>query len=74
MYFPSRWDLIHLKFFASIDRNSYHVQDLLNLKPTEKEIESAARWVLTQDVSQEFRLLTKNFLKKIGYEQVAEKL
>lgn len=74
VYFPSRWDLIHLKFFASIDRNSYHVQDLLNLNPTEKEIESAARWVLTQDVSQEFRLLTKNFLKKIGYEQVAEKL
>jgi len=39
------------------DRNDYHVQDLLALKPTEKEMEEATKWVLTQDVSEGFRLV-----------------
>ena len=74
VYFASRWDLIHFKLFASIDRDDYHVQDLLSLNPSENEIEAAARWVLTQDVSHEFRLLTKQFLEEIGYGQIAERL
>ena len=32
-----------------------YVEDLLALKPTEKEIEAAARWCLTHDVSNGFK-------------------
>jgi len=74
VYFASRWDLIHFKLFASIDRDDYHVQDLLSMNPSENEIEAAARWVLTQDISQEFRRITRQFLEEIGYGTIAERL
>ncbi len=74
VYFISRIDQIHFKLYASVDRNSYHVEDLLKLNPSEAEIEQAAHWVLTQDTSQVFRKLLKSFLKEIGYEKVAERI
>ncbi len=74
VYFSSRWDLIHFKLFASIDRDDYHVQDLLSMNPSENEIEAAARWVLTQDISREFRRITRQFLEEIGYGTIAERL
>ena len=74
LYFAGREDLIHLKLFAAVDRDDYHVQDLFALKPTEEEIFRAARWALTQDVSPEFRTILKNFLKQYGYGDVVERL
>lgn len=68
----SRVDQIFLKLYASIDRGGYHVDDLMNLGPTEIELEEAAKWVLTQDVSPEFRLLLISFLKHIGFDHVAK--
>ncbi|RLE18897.1 MAG: hypothetical protein DRJ14_02290 [Acidobacteria bacterium] len=68
----SRVDQIFLKLYASIDRGGYHVDDLMNLNPTETELKRAAEWVLTQDVSREFRLLLIRFLKHIGFTHVAE--
>lgn len=74
IYFISRIDQIHFKLFASIDGNDYHVQDLLALNPTEIEIEKAARWIITQDVSSSFKIILKNFLNENGYESIAERL
>jgi hypothetical protein len=74
VYFISRTDQIFFKLYAAVDRNDYHVQDLIALDPTEKEMEEAARWVLTQDVSQEFRSLLKDFLKKHRYGPIADRI
>jgi len=74
VYFISRTDQIFFKLYAAVDRNDYHVQDLIALHSTEKEMEEAARWVLTQDVSQEFRSILKDFLKKHRYGPIADRI
>ena len=74
IYYPDRIDLIYFKLFAALDRGGYHVEDLMLLNPTEIEIERAARWVLTQDVSPGFKQILKDFLEKHGYPNVAEKI
>jgi hypothetical protein len=74
IYFISRTDQIYFKLYAAVDRNDYHTQDLFYLKPDEKELKNAIRWVLTQDVSEEFRLILKDFLKRNGYAEFAEKI
>lgn len=42
------------EILAALDRNDYHVQDLFALNPTDKEMQGATEWVLTQDVSEGF--------------------
>ena len=74
VFFVGRLDQIHFKLFAAVDRDDYHTQDLLALGPSEDEMEQAARWVLTQDVSEPFRMLLAALLKRIGYHDVAERL
>lgn len=74
IHYISRFDQIHFKLYAAIDLGGYHTDDLFNLKPTASELESAANWVLTQDVSEGFRLLLGDFLRKRGYDALAEKL
>jgi hypothetical protein len=74
VYFISRTDQIFFKLYAAVDRNDYHVQDLIALRPTGKEMEEASRWVLTQDVSQQFRSLLKDFLKKHRYGPIADRI
>jgi len=74
VYFASRIDLIHLKLFAAVDRDDYHIQDLLALKPSEEEIEKAVRWVLTQDISEGFRRLLKKLLEEIGHGKIAKRI
>jgi len=74
IYFISRIDQIHFKLYAAVDRNDYHVQDLLALKPTEKEMEMAASWVLFQDVSEVFRSLLKDFLEVHNYGAIAARI
>ena len=74
VYFISRTDQIFFKLYAAVDRNDYHVQDLIALRPTDDEIEEATRWVLTQDVSQEFRSILKDFLKKHRYGPIADRI
>jgi len=72
IYFISRIDQIHFKLYAAVDRGEYHVEDLKTLKPTDEEIERAAKWVVTQDVSDVFKLLLKDFLEVQGYGTIAE--
>jgi hypothetical protein len=43
IYYASRYDQIHLKLYAAVDQDSYHVQDLALLKPTGAELLAAAR-------------------------------
>jgi len=75
VYFLGRYDQIHLKVFAAVDSGpGRHVEDLLALKPSEQEMESAARWTMRQDPSEGFRQLLKDMMRKLKYGTVAEKL
>ena len=74
VYFIGRLDQIHFKVYATIDRGGYHITDLQALKPTELEIETAARWTMTHDVSEGYRGVLKDTLRRLGYEAVAERL
>jgi hypothetical protein len=74
IYFISRIDQIHFKLYAAVDQDDYHVQDLLALKPTETEMEMATRWVVTQDVSEAFKALLKDFLETHNHGSVAKRI
>ncbi len=74
LFFIGRLDQIHFKLYAAADRDDYHTQDLMSLGPTSEEMELAARWALTQDVSEPFRVLLKDFLERIGFGSVAERI
>jgi hypothetical protein len=74
IHYVSRTDQIHFKLYASVDRGGYHVTDLRALNPTADELFMAAKWCTTQDVSEPFLYLLKEFLKAFEYENVAEKL
>jgi len=74
IYFISRLDQIHFKLYASVDQDGYHVHDLFALKPTENEMEMAAKWVLTQDVSEMFKALVKDFLEIHNYGDTAKRI
>lgn len=52
--FAGRGALIALKLFAAIDRgpDSVHYRDLVALRPSEEELDRAARWVVTQDAAE----------------------
>ncbi len=70
----SRFDQIHFKLYASVDQGGYHTTDLKSLKPSEEEIFQAASWCFTQDVSEGFRMLMADFLQKMGWSDVAQRL
>jgi hypothetical protein len=48
------------------------VDDLFALNPSKDEIRAACDWVLTQDVSEGFLMLLKDFLKKHNYSDLAD--
>ena len=73
VYFPDRFDLIHLKLFAGVDQGpGHHWTDLQALQPTKEEMLSAARWVLGQDAGQVFPGLVRRALKLHGYADIAD--
>lgn len=74
IYYISRLDQIYFKLYASVDRNGYHVDDLLQLKPTQQEIEDAERWVIGQDVSLGFKSILIDFLREYGYEDISQRI
>jgi hypothetical protein len=57
LHLASREDQIAFKLYAAADQGpkSKHAADLQKLQPTRAELLSAARWVVTHDVSEEFR-------------------
>lgn len=74
VHFISRLDQIHFKLYAAVDQGGYHMQDLMVLKPTAEEIERAAQWTITHDISENFRMLLRELLRKLGYEFVANRI
>jgi hypothetical protein len=76
LYFLGRVDQIYFKLYASIDSGpaSYHVKDLFALQPTGEELEQAVRWCLVQDVSQVFKGLAQDFLRRHGHGDIVGRL
>ena len=74
VHFIDRVDQIHFKLYAAVDRGGYHIEDLRMLAPSAAELETAARWTMTHDVSEGFAMVLKDLLRKLGYESVAERL
>lgn len=64
LYCASRFDQICFKLYASVDQgfNSKHYDDLKRLQPTQLELEKAAVWCQTHDVSEGFAACLKSML------------
>ena len=73
-HFIDRIDHIYFKLYASVDRGGYHIEDLRALGPTAEEVEAAARWSMTHDVSEGFKMVLRRLLEELGYEDVAKRL
>jgi hypothetical protein len=75
VHFLGRYDQIHFKLYAVADQGAgKHLDDLMALNPSAEELEKAARWSMTHDVSAGFRQGMKDVLTHMGYGNVAEKL
>jgi hypothetical protein len=75
IHFLGRYDQIHFKLYAAADQGTgKHFDDLLALKPSTEELEKAARWSMTHDISEGYRQSLKKLLSHMGYEDVAERL
>jgi hypothetical protein len=75
VHFLGRYDQIHFKLYAAVDQGAgKHLDDLLALKPTETEIEQAARWSMTHDVSEGYKHNLKSLLEYIGFKDAAGRL
>jgi len=74
IHFLGRYDQIHFKLYAAVDQGAgKHLDDLLALKPTSDEIEQAARWSMTHDISEGFKQSLKGLLGYLGFKDVAER-
>ncbi len=75
VFFVGRLDQIHFKLYAAADsRDGTHLDDLLLLKPAAAELEAAARWAMTHDVSPAFKTILKDMLRQIRHESVADRI
>jgi hypothetical protein len=74
VHFIDRIDQIHFKLYAAADRGGYHIEDLLALDPTQKELITAARWAMTHDVSESFSSIVKDVLRSIGHDTAADQI
>ena len=74
VHYISRYDQIFFKTFASADRGGYHVSDLKALNPSDEELIAAAKWCMTQDTSEAFRMILKDMFKQLGWQNVSEQI
>ena len=75
IYLPDRFDLIHLKLFAIMDQGrGRHSAELAALRPTEDELLTADRWILTQDAGEVFPQIVRTALTDIGYGHLVARL
>lgn len=74
VHFIDRIDQIYFKLYAAADRGGYHIEDLQALNPTNEELEAAARWAMTHDVSEGFYIILKDLLGELGYAIVVDRL
>ncbi len=57
-----------------MDQGGKHYQDLIALKPIAEELEMAARWSMTHDVSEGYRESLKCMLSEMGHKDVADRI
>lgn len=75
VHFIGRLDQIHLKLSAAADQGvGRHADDLLALRPSEEELETAVQWVGRQDASEAFAVILRDMLRKLGYGRIADSL
>jgi hypothetical protein len=74
VYFIGRRDQIFFKVFSAADRGGVDLDDLAALRPTPDELEEAARWAMTIDVSEGYRTLLQDLLRNLDYESVAARI
>ena len=74
IHYISRYDQIFFKTFASADRGGYHVSDLKKLNPSEDELVEAAKWCMTQDVSEEFHKILIDMFQQLGWPKVSNRI
>jgi len=75
IYYIGHSDQIYFKLYAVADqRDDTHIADLLALQPTEMELADAARWAMTHDVSEGFRMVLIELLNQMGYESAAKNI
>jgi hypothetical protein len=76
VHFLDRIDQIHFKLYAATDQgaDSRHMADLMALKPTAEELERAARWSMTHDISEGYRMTLQGCLKFMGHADVADRI
>jgi hypothetical protein len=76
VHFLDRFDQIHFKLYAATDQgpDSRHMADLIALKPTTEELEKAARWSMTHDISEGYKVTLQGCLKFMGHADVADRL
>ncbi|NOY81547.1 MAG: hypothetical protein GXP31_11165 [Kiritimatiellaeota bacterium] len=75
VHFIGRLDQIYFKLPAAVDQGGgRHLEDLLALKPTAKELEDGARWARTYDPSEGFAWLLRELLRKMGHDAVADRI
>lgn len=72
--YVSRLDQIFFKLYAAVDRGGYHIEDLLQLNPASEELYEAARWTMTHDVSEGFKMMLCQLLTELGFEDVSQQL
>jgi hypothetical protein len=70
VHLPSRFDLICFKLYAAVDRgrDDKHYSDLQLLEPSADELIEAARWTITHDPSEGFRVQLLGCLSSLGVE------
>ena len=74
VYFIGRQDQVFFKLFSAVDRGGVDLDDLAALQPTAEELEDAARWSMTIDVSAGYRMVLQELLRNLGYESVAARI
>ena len=75
VYFAGRLDQIHFKVYAAADQGpGKHLTDLQSLNPTSIELEQAAKWAKTHDVSEAFHNTLRSMFIEMGHENVARRI
>jgi hypothetical protein len=65
--FANRLDQIHFKLYAMVDQGAgRHEADLRALNPTRDELVDAAKWTMTHDPSEGFRMMLRQALAQLG--------
>ncbi|MBN1900535.1 hypothetical protein JW926_04330 [Candidatus Sumerlaeota bacterium] len=62
-----RLDQIHLKLYASLSGDERHIQDLIILKPTDKELLQAKKWIETVMLDAVLPSDLEDMIRKMGY-------